>query len=80
MIKGVDYTGITICFICHDGEGNFLVNKRTENCRDEHGTWDFGGGGLKFGEKVEDGLKRELKEEYCTDILEFEFIGNKRIA
>jgi 8-oxo-dGTP diphosphatase len=75
MKKGIDYTGVSVTFFCHDGKGNYLLNKRSKKCRDEHGCWDPGGGGLKFGEKVEEVLKREIEEEYCTDILEHEFLG-----
>lgn len=75
MIKGVDYTGISIVFFCHDGKGNYLLSKRGKNCRDEHGRWDPGGGGLDFDDKVEDVLKKEIKEEYCADILKFDFLG-----
>lgn len=73
--KGVDYIGVTISFLCHDGKGNFVMAKRSKNCRDEHGCWDNGGGGLEFGDNVEDRLKKEIQEEYCTDILDFEFLG-----
>ncbi|HIH38032.1 TPA: NUDIX domain-containing protein [Candidatus Woesearchaeota archaeon] len=75
MKKGIDYIGITIVFLCHDGKGNVLLNKRSKNCRDEHGRWDPGGGSLEFGESVIDTLKKEIKEEYCTDVLCQEFIG-----
>ena len=73
--KGVDYTGVTISFFCHDGEGNFVMHRRNENCRDEHGRWDFGGGGLEFGETFEQCLIREIKEEYGTEPINFERIG-----
>ena len=75
MKKGEDYTGVTIVYLCHDGEGNILLNKRSKNCRDEHGRWDPGGGGLEFGDTIENTLKKEIKEEYCTDILGYEFLG-----
>lgn len=75
MEKGVDYTGVSITFFCHDGKGNFLMNKRSANCRDEHGRWDLGGGGIEFGESMEDALRKEIREEYCTDVLGYEFLG-----
>lgn len=75
MKKGVDYTAITVSYMCHDGQGNFLLNKRSTNCRDEHGRWDFGGGGLDFGETVQGNLKKELMEEYCVEPLSIEFLG-----
>lgn len=75
MKKGTDYTGITIVYFCHDGEGNFVMSKRSQNCRDEKGLWDIGGGGLEFDDTVENTLRKEIKEEYSTDVLSFEFLG-----
>ncbi len=75
MEKGVDCTGITIVFFCHDGQGNFLFGKRGANARDENGCWDVGAGALEFDETVENTLRREVKEEYCTDVLGYEFLG-----
>jgi 8-oxo-dGTP diphosphatase len=75
MKKGIDYTGIAVCYFCHDGNGNFVMAKRNKNCRDEHDTWDIGGGALEFGDKIEERLKKEIKEEYCTDVIDYEFIG-----
>lgn len=75
MRKGVDYVGVSICYFCHDGKGNFVMAKRSENCRDEHGKWDTGGGALEFGDDVLERLKKEIKEEYLTDVLDCEFLG-----
>lgn len=75
MQKGIDYIGIAVSYLCHDGKGNFLLNKRSKNCRDEHGCWDFGGGSLDFGYTAEDALKKELKEEYCVEPINCEFLG-----
>lgn len=75
MQKGIDHIGISVSYFCHDGRGNYLMNKRSTNCRDEHGCWDFGGGGVDFGDTIELTLRKEIKEEYCADILEYEFLG-----
>lgn len=75
MQKGIDHIGVTVVFFCHDGQGNYVLNKRGQNCRDENGKWDPGGGGVDFGEKIEDVLKREIKEEYCADIKKYEEFG-----
>ena len=79
MQKGVDYTGVTVVYLSHDGKGNILLNKRGVNARDEHGTWDPGGGGLEFDDTVENTLRKEIKEEYCTDVLDYEFLGYRDI-
>jgi len=79
MKKGEDFTGVTIVYLCHDGKGNILLNKRSDKCRDEHGTWDPGGGGLEFGDTVIDTLKKEIREEYCTDVLGYEFLGYRDV-
>lgn len=75
MTKGEDYTGVSVSFLGHDGAGKLLLAKRSERCRDEWHTWETGGGGVKFGENVEDALVRELKEEYGTAPLSFAFLG-----
>ena len=62
MKRGIDFVGIGVCFFCHDGAGRVLMNKRSQNCRDEQGRWDFGGGGVEFGESITDALKREMKK------------------
>jgi ADP-ribose pyrophosphatase YjhB (NUDIX family) len=79
MKKGEDYTGVTIVYLCHDGKGHFVLAKRNKNCRDEHGCWDKGGGGLEFGDLVLETLKKEIKEEYCTDVLGQEFLGYRDV-
>lgn len=79
MKKGEDYTGVTIVYLCHDGNGNILLSKRSKNCRDEHGKWDPGGGGLEFSDTVENTLRKEIKEEYGTDVLDYEFLGYRDV-
>jgi 8-oxo-dGTP diphosphatase len=73
--KGISFPGITTVFICHDSHGKLLLGKRGRLARDEHGHWDFGAGGLKQGQSLEDNLKRELKEEYDVEPIEINFIG-----
>jgi 8-oxo-dGTP diphosphatase len=75
MNPGIDYVGVTTVYFCHDGKGNFIMGKRSRNSRDEHGIWDIGGGKLEHGTTVEENLKREIAEEYGTDVLSYEFLG-----
>ena len=73
MRRGIDYIGVTVNFLVHDGKGNVLLQKRSQNCRDEQGRWDIGGGALEFGERLEDAVRREVKEELCTEPIETKF-------
>ncbi len=75
MKKGIDYTGITVSYYCHDGKGNYVMHLRGEKCRDENGRWDCGGGSVKFGEKLDDAVRREIKEEFGADIISQKQIG-----
>ena len=75
MIKGIDYPGVAIVFFCHDGEGKVIMNKRSQQARDERGVWDIGGGGVKHGETLEQALARELQEEYNASIRDAQYLG-----
>ena len=73
--RGIDFTGISCSFICHDGQGNFLMHKRSQNCRDEQGTWDCGAGALELNESVVETVKREIYEEYGANAKNLQFLG-----
>ena len=79
MRPGIDYPAITIVFFCHDGEGNYLLNKRSSNCRDEHGRWDPGGGRLEQGHTIEETLSKEIQEEYGTLVIDYEPLGMREV-
>ena len=79
MKKGVDYIGVNVSYYCHDGEGNFVMHLRNEKCRDEHHCWDFGGGGVEFGETAEEAVCREIKEEFGADVMDLEQIGVREV-
>ncbi len=75
MQKGVDFVGVSVVYFCHDGKNNFVMAKRSQNARDEHGRWDIGGGGLEVLDSVEETLRKEIMEEYSTKVVETEFLG-----
>lgn len=79
MTKGIDYIGICVNYICHDGNGRIVLNKRGKNSRDEVGRWDCGGGGLDFGSTAEETLRKEIKEEYGADVISSEFLGYRDV-
>jgi len=72
--RGVDYIGVTVCFVVHDGKGNILLQKRSQQCRDEKGNWDIGGGAVEFSETLEEAVKREVGEELLTVPIKTEFL------
>ncbi len=71
MQKGIDYIGVGVTFTCHDGKGKVLFARRGAGARDEYGVWEIPGGGLKHAESAEEGMLRELKEEFCVAPLEY---------
>ena len=79
MQKGIDHIGVSVIYFCHDGKGGVLLGKRSKNARDEQGNWDIGGGGVEFGDTAEFTLKKEIQEEYCTDVLSYEFLGYRDV-
>ncbi len=79
MIKGIDYPGLAVIYFCHDGKGKFVMGLRNQNARDEHDRWDIGGGGVDLGDTIEGTLRKEIKEEYCTDVLDFKFLGYRDV-
>ena len=52
---------VSVKALIRDNEGKVLVIKENQD------TWSLPGGGLDHGEKPEDGIKRELKEELAID-------------
>lgn len=80
MKAGVDYVGIYVVSVCHDGEGNVLYTHRSSKARDEQEKWNIGAGGtLEVGESLHECLLRELKEETGADAKEIEYLGHREI-
>jgi 8-oxo-dGTP diphosphatase len=48
-------------------ESLYLLTKR-RSPKSEWNKWQFPGGGLEFGEKIDEAVKRELKEETGVDV------------
>lgn len=72
--RGIDYIGVTVTSIIHDGTDRILMMKRGPKARDEQGRWDICGGAVEFGESLDEAVKREVYEELCTVPLEIDFI------
>jgi 8-oxo-dGTP pyrophosphatase MutT (NUDIX family) len=70
---------VSCVFICHDGNGRFVLARRGSSARDEPGTWDTGAGGIEFGETFEQAVTREVGEEYATTPLAIQNIGIRNV-
>lgn len=57
-----------------DEKGRVLMLKRSNYTKKYSGEWDLPGGHVRVGEKLEDGLIREVKEETGLDITDFKFV------
>lgn len=80
MKKGFEYIGVAIVPFAHDGEGNYVVGLRTDKCRDEHNCWEpTGGGALKHGETLEEGVVREMQEELGATPFNLEYLGMREV-
>ena len=64
MKRGVDYIGVGAGAIIFNNEGKVFISQRGPGARNESGKWDFPGGGVEFGERCEDAVVREIKEEF----------------
>jgi len=61
----------------------FLLTKRVEKVDDPEGVqmefhelWQIPGGGLQFGESVENGVRREIREELNVEIKNIRLLSN----
>lgn len=77
--KGTSFTGIATTFWCYNNHNQLFLAKRSKNARDEQGKWEPGGGGLKYGQTLEENVRRELKEEYDTEPLQMDFMGYRDV-
>jgi catechol 2,3-dioxygenase len=62
-VIGTDVIGVGVGALIFNDEGKLLMAKRGPAARNERGKWEIPGGAIEFGETLEQGLKREIKEE-----------------
>ncbi len=68
MQRGIDYIGIGVGAVLVDAQGRLFMAQRGPQAKNERGRWEFPGGSVEFGERLEDALKREMREEYGIEI------------
>ncbi|HET6365061.1 MAG TPA: NUDIX domain-containing protein [Nitrospirota bacterium] len=68
MKKGIDYIGVGVGAVIFDSRGRVFLAKRGREARNESGKWEFPGGGVEYGETLEQAIAREVREEYGIEI------------
>ena len=64
MKRGIDYIGVGVGAMIFNAAGAVFLSQRGPLAKNERGTWEFPGGGVEFGERLQDAIKREILEEY----------------
>lgn len=75
MTPGIDYIGVGCGALIINDKNETLLLKRGTKSRNQAGYWSKPGGTVEFGEKIEDAVKREVKEEFGIDIELIRFLG-----
>ena len=63
MKQGVDFIGVGVGAFILNEKDELLLTLRSKSSRNEACMWELPGGGVEFGEKIEDAVKREVLEE-----------------
>jgi len=75
MKPGVTYIGVGCGALIINNKNETLLVKRGLKSKNEVGVWSKPGGAVEFGEKVEDAVIREIKEELGIEIELIKFLG-----
>lgn len=61
---------VVVIAVIRNKQGKYLMTLRTEDDPEDkfHNIWQLPGGGVEWGEKLEEALKREMREEIGTGI------------
>ncbi|MFG2085439.1 NUDIX domain-containing protein [Spirillospora sp. NPDC048824] len=68
VVPGRDCIGIGVGAVVFDGGGCVFLARRGHAARNEIGAWEFPGGSVRLGERLEDAVRREFREEYGLEI------------
>jgi mutator protein MutT len=68
MQKGKDYIGVSVGAMIMNAKDKVFLSLRSRNCKNERGHWETPGGGVEFGETLEQAVLREMREEYGIEI------------
>lgn len=68
MNPGHDYIGIGVGAMVFNDRNEVFLAQRGPQAKNERGCWEFPGGSVDFGERLEDAIRREFVEEYDMEI------------
>ncbi|MBI5138585.1 MAG: NUDIX domain-containing protein [Candidatus Vogelbacteria bacterium] len=77
--RGLDDIGVGTVCVCHDGQGNVLLQKRASSRKIEPGKWDVVGGTLERGLTLVENVKKEIREEYGAKVKKVNFLGYREV-
>ena len=77
--EGIDYIGVSAGVVIRNDKGKFFAALRGKGARNEAGKWEFPGGGVEFGEDLEQTAVREIKEEHGIELEVLEFLSVENI-
>lgn len=69
MKAGHDYIGVGVGAMVFDQHGLVFLAQRGPQAKNERGCWEFPGGSVDYGERLEDAIRREFIEEYDMQIV-----------
>jgi len=75
VVPGRDYIGVGVGAMVFNAEGEVFLARRGPAARNEQGTWEFPGGLVAFGERLEDAVRREFVEEFGMEIRPERLLG-----
>ncbi len=70
---------LSVRAVIYDDSGRLLLLQRSMGSRNYPGKWEFPGGKVDPGERYDDALLREVKEETGLDVTIKRYIGSARI-
>ena len=71
-----DFIGVGVAAVIVDDKDRVLMQKRGKKASNEVGKWKFPGGKMEYGERAEETLKREIREELGVEVEIIKFLFN----
>jgi len=66
---GRDHIGVAVGGIILGSDGRVLLAQRGPKARNQRGQWENPGGALEFGERFEEAIIREMREELSIEVV-----------